>query len=372
MGRSPTGVVVRLGRAGPYWTGRWRDREGTRRSRCLGRIGEISKAEAERRVATLAAKLALSPIMRRGAIAPTIAEWRADFFSRTKLAEDTVATITHAVGMLESQMGATRRLDKITRDDAAQFVAWLAVPQPKKKPRSEQTVRKIVRHLKAWMRAAQRADLIDVNPFDRIASGVLRTDDRKVYVTPESADMLIREAQNNGWACLIALCRFAGLRRGEAMRVAWADVDFHHRTLTVQHEGQHTTKKRRRVVPVVPRLYDVLRRAFDEATPGARGPCDGVGDNNVIRDFTVRAKSLGIVMWERPFHSLRASAESDWLKEYPPADVARWLGHSITVAMQHYHQTTPEVWKRATTGQSEVESLRAEIERLRAGQQRAS
>jgi integrase len=49
------------------------------------------------------------------------------------------------------------------------------------------------------------------------------------YVTMEQLDSLLNACPNVGWKMLLALCRLAGLRRGEALELPWSSVDWSHR-----------------------------------------------------------------------------------------------------------------------------------------------
>ena len=40
-----------------------------------------------------------------------------------------------------------------------------------------------------------------------------------------------------------------------------------------------------------------------------------------------------LVAWERIFHNLRSSCETDLMKRHPMPTVAAWMGHSIEVAV---------------------------------------
>jgi len=70
--------------------------------------------------------------------------------------------------------------------------------------------------------------------------------------------------------------------------------------------------------------------------------------------------------WAKPYHTLRKNCETDWLAAYPVMDVCRWLGHSPTVAMKHYHQTTASTMRRAAGLVADpATELEAEVRRLR-------
>src|SRR5205823_6070153 len=100
------------------------------------------------------------------------------------------------------------------------------------------------------------------------------------YVSMAELEKLIAACNTNGWKCLIALCRLAGLRRGEAMSLPWAGVDMNNRRLIVfaQKTGQ------RRIVPIVPRLYELLQIILPATCNGAARVCE-VNEHCLWRNF---------------------------------------------------------------------------------------
>ena len=61
-------------------------------------------------------------------------------------------------------------------------------------------------------------------------------------------------------------------------------------------------------------------------------------------------RRTGLDPWSRPWHSLRASCETDLAKEYPLATAAKWLGNTQAVAMRHYVDVTDADFEKAIVG----------------------
>src|SRR5690606_17498305 len=118
---------------------------------------------------------------------------------------------------------------------------------------------------------------------------------------------LLDACPSSSWKALIALCRWAGLRRSEAVRMDWPQVDFAARTLTVAHQGEQTTKKRTRVAPMDPRLYAVLMDRFNAAGDGERVFADD--PHNLTKDVKAIIKRAGLEPWDKSFHTLRENCE---------------------------------------------------------------
>src|SRR3989339_597218 len=49
----------------------------------------------------------------------------------------------------------------------------------------------------------------------------------------------------------------------------------------------------------------------------------------------------------RPFHNMRASCESDLVREYPIPTVCKWLGNTVAIATRHYVDVSDEDVRRA-------------------------
>ncbi len=54
-------------------------------------------------------------------------------------------------------------------------------------------------------------------------------------------------------------------------------------------------------------------------------------------------KKLGIVIWDKPWINIRASAEADILKTMPINEAAAILGHSPSTALKHYNRYAKEL-----------------------------
>ena len=63
--------------------------------------------------------------------------------------------------------------------------------------------------------------------------------------------------------------------------------------------------------------------------------------------------------WDRLFHNMRASRQTELAADFPLADVCSWLGNSPSVAAGHYLQATDENFKQATQRTTGVPSSNA-------------
>lgn len=59
-------------------------------------------------------------------------------------------------------------------------------------------------------------------------------------------------------------------------------------------------------------------------------------------------KGAGLMPWERTWHNLRASWQTQMAATFPLATVCAWIGNSKAIAAGHYLQVTDADWTRAT------------------------
>jgi len=146
-----------------------------------------------------------------------------------------------------------------------------------------------VRNAKTTFNQAVQEDLILFNPFDRLKGTAREPDKTWKYVSLDELDELLNACPNWGWKLQIALCRLAGLRRGEALSLTWADIDWDRHRLTVIAEKTGA----RRVVPIEPKLSQLLLDAFAQAEEGVKRVCP-ISRHCLWRDFQSIRKRAGL------------------------------------------------------------------------------
>jgi len=334
--------MIRLSSNGNYWLATWKNSTGGRQSKSLGPKAKISKAAARRMMMDLAREVVTSSTLRDGVKVPTLGAWKTKYFTlRTDLKENTVYLHRRAVTLLEDFVGADTRLDRITRGTAADFRAHLdnLKDETGKGRRLEPiTVVGIVRQVKTFLQHAVDQDLLDFNPFDRQKTGNPEVSQEWAEISVADLDKILDACPNSSWRSLFALARLAGLRRGEALRLRWGDIDHSTGLLSIMPEGrQEGTKQRARMVPMQPALATLMLAAWaDQEHDGTDGPAHRPGMNNIDRDARVIiTRALGAT-YAKPFHTLRKCLESEWMSAHPIMDVCQWLGHAPAIAQKHY------------------------------------
>jgi integrase len=244
--------------------------------------------------------------------------------------------------MLLEFFGEDKLVEEVTRDDAAEFRAWL-----EDKGYSEATVAQHVKKCKQIFTAAVEKGLIAFSPFKKVVAGSMANDQRSVYIPQEVIDRAIDFAPDAQWRLLIALNRYAGLRcPSEVLRLRWKDVDFVAGTMTIVSSKTAKQGKGVRVMPITPKLRKYLEDCFD---PEQERVIWKYRESNASlrRGFLQILDKAEIAPWTRIFHNLRGSCETDLVEQFPIHVVTRWLGNSTATAVKHYLKVTPEHVRQA-------------------------
>jgi integrase len=142
----------------------------------------------------------------------------------------------------------------------------------------------------------------------------------------------------------------AGLRcPSEVLALEWRWIDWARDRFTIfSPKLEHLPGAGMRVVPVFPELRPYLEEAFELAEPGAVHVITRYreGCKNLRTQFQRIIRKAGVKQWQRLFHNLRSSRQTELTETFPAHVVASWLGNSVRIATQHYLQTTEEHFRR--------------------------
>jgi integrase len=150
----------------------------------------------------------------------------------------------------------------------------------------------------------------------------------------------------------VAVAAFTGARRGEIMRLTWADVDFTRNTITFRSRKQ-SRKVRwvKRHVSVGPTLVEILKRLRDRN--GGQGylfPGDEPGTHRTRNQMTTGLKSLlkGTKFDGIGWHCFRHTAASILAARGVPTHVlCKVLGHTSEQMLQRYRHFYPDQLRAA-------------------------
>lgn len=167
----------------------------------------------------------------------------------------------------------------------------------------------------------------------------------------EDVTKLLAAPPDAEWRAMIALSRFGGLRcPSEVLALRWSDVDFGNGRLRVPScKTEHHAGGADRTIPLFPDVESAPLELYDP---------EDVGDGFIITRYrdtrqNFRTQLLriirraGLEAWERPWHNMRATRETELAELFPIHVVCDWIGNSARVAQAHYLQVTDAHFARA-------------------------
>jgi integrase len=338
--------TVTLSSNGRYWQLRYRDHAGRRRCKSLGPKTRLSRRQARALRDRFAAELQVQPGRATAGRAPRLGAFlERCLAARTELEPGTRELYELTRKYLLAHFGSEVRIDRINRAGASDWRAALAGGQFTRRPLRPATVCLHVRNAKAVFKSAMDDDLLLVNPFDRQKGQTPPSPKTWKYVSLDELELLLSACPSQSWRTLLALCRLAGLRQGEALRLPWNAVDWSTMRMAVHDQK----RKRVRPVPIEPRLQEILIDAYEQAAEGEQRVilAGGLRATNLWRDFRVIQKRAGLSAWARWCHTLRKNCETDWAQRFPQYVVSAWIGHDITVSGEYYLQVPVELYDKA-------------------------
>jgi integrase len=217
-------------------------------------------------------------------------------------------------------------------------------------PLSDSTVSKHVRCAKTmFAKAGPDGDEILLrDPFRKLSARVPESDTTWETVTAEDLKRIMDECPNRAWKMLFALCRFAGLRRGEALSLKWCDVLWDKNRLVINARTKKSTKKGMRVCPIEPQqlrtgLTALLQEAFQETKEGQEYVCPDI-NVGTLHDNAMRILARAGKVYSDPFHTLRRNREMELASKYPIKPFSKWQGHHPEVALKFYLKVDDELY----------------------------
>jgi integrase len=337
------------------------DSRGTRRWRTID--GTLDEAEAKRAELMLRRRSGARIEPTRQTFEQYARDWLARQTGRPRTQEKLVwALERHLIPYF-----GRRRLDQITVDDVAAFIAAMQ----RKKLRGS-TINSALQPLSTILGQAARRGRIPVNPLSQLERGERPSlDDQrpKRILTLEEMHALLANADSERYRCLLELLLAGGLRIGEALGLTVADLDRQHSLVRVEYQlgrdGSRTqlkTEESRRSIDIPPALMRRLlalatdRGALFEPTAflfASRN--DGGVERKVAREALRRAaKAAKLPTPEPTLHDLRHSHASMLIAlDVPLVEVQRRLGHRKpdTTLRIYAHQWKEREARRSQIGQ---------------------
>lgn len=263
-------------------------------------------------------------------------------YARPDLRSVTTAGHRCTLSAFADSVGGSMVLARIKPAHVHRFVADMHA-----KGLRRSTVAKHARYLHAALAHAVKMGHIETNPSDRITVKAPSTPKAWAYVDAEQMAQVALQAEPD-LAAAISLCRWAGCRINEALRLTTQNVDVARRTITIDPTPddwgrlEEGTKGKRRVVPLDPRLLQIVERGGDQDAGRICGRL-------MYTDYRYALQK--ICRWDgQPFHTLRKSCGMDWANLVPLSTVAEWMGHSVVVAAKYYLRPQEEHFAKIAGG----------------------
>jgi excisionase family DNA binding protein len=251
--------------------------------------------------------------------------------------------------------GADRDIRTIDEAAAEDFKCFML-----KQELAPTTVAKRLQFARQFFRAAVKRKIILSNPFADVVAKATMNSERERFITREETDRLLVACPNIDWRVIVALCRFGGLRcPSEVLMLRWTDVDWERgRFLVRSPKTEHHPGKETREAPLFPELRAILEEAraaaegavyvvSNDAYRAAADTPGGWRNCNLRTQFNRILKRAGLEPWPRRFHALRASRETELVREYPIHVVTAWLGNTPRIALKHYLMVTDSDFLKA-------------------------
>ncbi len=208
------------------------------------------------------------------------------------------------------------------------------------------TVNREMQLLRSILNYAKRQGWIARNPFelgDSLISAAEEGRRTRILTRAEEArllDVCVKERAHLRPLVIVAVD--TGMRRGEILKLCWADVDFNAQLITVQAMNSKTARER--VIGMTSRVYAELRKLQEAAPFGYAGLVFGLTD---FKRAWESALGLAEVEGFR-FHDLRHTAGTRMIEgKMSPAEVMRVLGHTTMAAVNIYINANSETATRA-------------------------
>lgn len=267
----------------------------------------------------------------------------------------TKANLAGVYSDLRRYFGDAKPLAAVSPGDARDYKAWLStLLSVRGKRLARTTVSRRVRRAKQIFEWAVDHWFIPENPFDKLRGWSEKNRERDFFVTRDMFSRLMQACANAEFRCILALARLGGLRcPSDVMNLDWSKVDFERGELRVTApKTEDCPDGGFRLVPIFTELQPWLLEWREQCEPG-----DEMFPR--FRDKTRTAlanrlerlcRKIGVFMWEKPFQNMRASRETELLEKYPIHVVAKWMGHSPKIALEHYAQIVKEHHAAAVSG----------------------
>jgi site-specific recombinase XerD len=257
-------------------------------------------------------------------------------------ASRTIINLRQARDKLLAFIPADREMGSVTISEMVSFRHWLA----KACGLAPNSVKIHCRKAKQFFQEAVERGLIADNPCRTLKDlHEMRNEDRERFMTVEQTKRVLAACPSDEWRLIFSLARFGGLRKSEILALRWDQIFWDECRIEVPGaKGRHGTGKRKRDLPIFPELADTLRAVLAQGPDlSGRVVASYRPDANIGALMARHIKAAGIGDWQKALQNLRATRATELMRAGgDPAQVCRWLGHSIRVFVKHYDRMRSE------------------------------
>jgi integrase len=319
-------------------TSKWLDDIGDELHRKLARVGLVAPRES----VTLGAFIDGFIERRKGTVKPA-----------------TLVRMKQARGHLVRYFREDKPLVAITSADAEDYRAWLLATgkgrgkcEGERQGMAEATVRRTCGYARQWFTYAMKRGYVRINPFTDVPTAVTGNTARQRFISGEDARKVMEKLPDAQWRLLFALGRWGGLRViSEPIVMTWQDVDWESRRLIVRSsKTEHHPGHDKRVIPLFSEIEEPLREVFEIAPERSLHVLPFLQNRTsaALRKPLIAAiEAAGLTVWPRLWHNLRASRQTELMREHASHVVCAWIGNSEKVAEEHYLQVLDSDYDRA-------------------------
>ncbi|ODA33129.1 tyrosine-type recombinase/integrase [Planctopirus hydrillae] len=281
----------------------------------------------------------------------------------------TLVFIGHGVRNLRKCFGNEVALAEITPGMADDFQGFL-----RREKLSPATIDRRLSLARSIFRSAVRHKLIEENPFEGLRASNKTNPARQRFIDRTTIERVIAACPDAEWRLLVSLARFGGLRiPSEAVGLRWSDIDWERDRIRISSpKTEHHVGHESREIPLFPELLPPLMERQELAEDGtefvferlrrdAAKSDTGWKSVNLRTQFTRIIRKAGLTPWPRLWVNLRASCSTELAERFPGHVVAGWLGHSETIAVDHYRQTLDSHFESAS--KSSLEPTRKVVQK---------
>jgi integrase len=268
-----------------------------------------------------------------------LADYAADWLARQTVRPRTLEIYTWALNQHLIPYFGRRRLDQISADDIAAFIAHM-----QSKKLKGWTITSALRPLSIILAQAARKGRIPVNPMSQLERGERpRHDDQRAkrILNLDEMRALISHADSEQNRCLLELLLTSGLRVGEALGLTTDDLDHQHSVIRVHYQlgrdGTRTplkTNESQRALDIPPdlmhRLAKLTAQRRNTADAFVFASRNGTGlERKTVRAALTRATTAAKIATPHPtLHDLRHSHASMLIAlDHNLVDIQHRLGH---------------------------------------------